>query len=136
RQVVMDQVQRDTGVAYASSLAYCSRSGPPSQPWLEPDINDHLEELAAQGVKNVAVSVIGFISDHMEVVYDIDTEAAETAARLGLNFGRAATAGVHPAFVSGLVDLLGERAARERGESVETQVVGRYAALPDHAPKG
>lgn len=136
REVIMQQLQRDTGVTHASSLAYCSRSGPPSQPWLEPDINDHLEELAASGVNNVVVSVIGFISDHMEVVYDIDTEAAETAARLGLNFRRAASAGVHPDFVAGLVDLLAERAARERGAAVQPKVVGQFTALPDHAPLG
>ena len=75
---------------------------------------------------------IGFVSDHMEVVFDLDTEAAATARELGLPFARAATAGTHPAFVSGLVDLLVERAAVARGDLVTEPVVpggevGRYA---------
>jgi ferrochelatase len=75
---------------------------------------------------------IGFVSDHMEVVFDLDTEAAATARDLGLPFARAATAGTHPAFVSGLVDLLDDRAAVARGEQVSEPVVGggdvgRYA---------
>ena len=98
------------------SLVYCSRSGAPGQPWLEPDINDALRELAAQGLSEVVVAPIGFVSDHMEVKFDLDTEAAATAAGLGMRMHRAATAGTHPAFVKGLVDLLRERAALERGE--------------------
>jgi protoporphyrin/coproporphyrin ferrochelatase len=97
-------------------LAYCSRSGPPSQPWLEPDINDHLAQLHADGVTAVVLSPIGFISDHMEVAFDLDTEALETAARLGLTAVRADTVGVRQAFVSGLVDLILERAALARAE--------------------
>jgi protoporphyrin/coproporphyrin ferrochelatase len=119
---------------YSYDLAYCSRSGPPSQPWLEPDINDHLVTLRRNGVQAVVAVPIGFISDHMEVIYDLDTEAAQTAAELGLPFVRAATAGTDPAFVSGLVDLLVERAAVARGEAVDAPVipggtVGRYSCL-------
>ena len=66
---------------------------------------------------------IGFVSDHLEVIFDLDTEAAETAAEFGLAFGRAATAGVHPAFVGGLVDLMVERAAAARGEKPDRPVV-------------
>jgi len=101
------------------TLSYCSRSGPPSQPWLEPDINDHLEELSGQGIKRVVISPIGFVSDHMEVAYDLDTEALATCADLGLDAVRAGTVGVRPEFVSGLVDLVLERAALARGENLE-----------------
>ncbi len=112
---VTEEVQLRTGRSLGFDLVYCSRSGPPSQPWLEPDVNDHLRTLHEQGCSGVVVSPIGFISDHMEVIFDLDTEAAATAAEIGLPFVRAATAGVHPAFVGGLVDLMVERAAQARG---------------------
>jgi len=98
------------------SLVYCSRSGSPRTPWLEPDINDHLEELAANAVDSVVVVPIGFVSDHMEVVYDLDTEAAQTAERLGMRFVRVESPQTHPAFIAMVRDLLLERAATERGE--------------------
>jgi protoporphyrin/coproporphyrin ferrochelatase len=98
-------------------LVYCSRSGPPNQPWTEPDVNDHLAALHAAGVPAVVCVPIGFVSDHMEVIYDLDTEAAQTAADLGLPFARAATAGVDPEFVSALVDLVVERAEVARHSS-------------------
>src|SRR6201993_3173757 len=82
------------------TLAYQSRSGPPSQPWLEPDIRDHLGELSKSGAKAVVVVPVGFVSDHMEVRHDLDVEAAETADSLRLAFARAATPGRHPRFVS------------------------------------
>lgn len=119
-----------------SSLAYCSRSGDPRTPWLEPDVNDHLAALAAQGVTDVVLAPIGFISDHMEVAFDLDTEAAETAQELGLGFARAATSGVHPAFVAGLADLVLERAARERADGAEPVTTGALGAFPDIAPAG
>jgi protoporphyrin/coproporphyrin ferrochelatase len=75
------------------TLAYQSRSGPPSQPWLEPDITDHLAELAKSGIKAVVVVPVGFVSDHMEVRHDLDLEAAQAAGSLGLAFARAATPG-------------------------------------------
>jgi len=120
-------------------LVYCSRSGAPNQPWLEPDVNDHLRRLAEEGVQQVVAVPIGFISDHMEVIFDLDTEAAETARELGLAFARAATAGVHPGFICGLVDLMAERAAVARGETVDAPVisggtVGRYRCLPGCCP--
>jgi len=111
---VAARVAERVGHAVEWDLAYCSRSGPPSQPWLEPDVNDHLEELSAAGTAAVVISPIGFISDHMEVAFDLDTEALETAARLGLTAVRADTVGVRSAFVSGLVDLVLERAALAR----------------------
>lgn len=99
-------------------LVYCSRSGAPGQPWLEPDVNDVLRALAAEGVTDVCLSAIGFISDHMEVLFDLDTEALATAQSLGIALRRAATPGTSAAFVGGIVDLLVERAAIERGEQV------------------
>jgi ferrochelatase len=133
---VTRQVSERRGRGYAHDLVYCSRSGPPSQPWLEPDVNDHLAQLKADGVPAAVAVPIGFISDHMEVIYDLDTEAAETAAQLGLPFSRAATAGIHPRFVAGLVELMLERAAVARGESVSARIipggtVGRYRCLGD-----
>ena len=126
---VTREVGRRRGQAYGFDLAYCSRSGPPSQPWLEPDVNDHLAALVADGVPAVVLVPIGFVSDHMEVIYDLDTEAVETARELGLPLARAATAGTHPAFVRGLVDLVLERAAAVRGEDPARPVV-------DQAPLG
>ncbi|MFB4303388.1 ferrochelatase [Actinomadura sp. NTSP31] len=81
-------------------LVYQSRSGPPSQPWLEPQITDHLEKLAGEGVRAVAAVPVGFVSDHMEVKYDLDVEAAGRAAELGIAFVRAATPGSDPRFAA------------------------------------
>jgi ferrochelatase len=92
-------------------LVWQSRSGPPSVPWLEPDVNDHLRALAEAGEKAVVVFPVGFVSDHLEVIWDLDNEAKETATDLGLAFARAATAGTHPAFVTSIVELLAERRA-------------------------
>ncbi|WP_241986711.1 ferrochelatase [Cryobacterium fucosi] len=97
------------GASPAWSLAFQSRSGPPGMPWLEPDVNDAIADLAAAGRSAVVVVPLGFISDHMEVIWDLDTEAAATAAALGLAFLRVSTPSLHPAFVAGLVDLLMER---------------------------
>jgi ferrochelatase len=92
-------------------LVWQSRSGPPSVPWLEPDVNDHLRALAESGEQAVVVFPVGFISDHLEVIWDLDNEADETAGELGLAFARAATAGTHPAFVTAVRELLSERRA-------------------------
>lgn len=119
---IMDKVSQRAGQPIPFDLAFCSRSGPPQAKWLEPDVNDHLEALAAKGVKSVVVAPIGFVSDHMEVVFDLDTEAAQTAADLGMNYRRAGTAGTHRAIVDQLVDLVLERAAQARGEAVELPV--------------
>ena len=91
------------------SLVYQSRSGPPSQPWLEPDIVDHLRALAAEGAHDVVVAPIGFVSDHMEVVYDLDLDAKSRAVELGLNMVRAGTVGTHPRFVRMIRELVQER---------------------------
>lgn len=91
------------------TLCFQSRSGPPSQPWLEPDVNEHLKALSAAGARDVVLSPLGFVSDHMEVVYDLDTQAQQTARALGLELVRAATPGVHPEFVALVVELIRER---------------------------
>jgi ferrochelatase len=101
----------DGGVEAPWSLAYQSRSGGPRTPWLEPDVNDAIRELAGRGVRAVVLAPIGFVSDHMEVLWDLDEEATTTARAAGLLVERVPTPGVHDAFVSGLVDLVGERVA-------------------------
>lgn len=114
-------------------LAFCSRSGPPEARWLEPDINDRLENMipedsvaqcdgspassVGERPSGVVVVPIGFICDHMEVVYDLDTEAKETASRLCIPYERADTVSTDPDFVASLVDVLEERAAQARGET-------------------
>ena len=119
-EAIMPELRRILGRAdLGYDLVYCSRSGPPQARWLEPDINDFLEEIAADAnpLTGTVVVPIGFICDHMEVVYDLDTEAKETAARLGIPYERADTVATDPAFVSSLVDILEERAAQARGEN-------------------
>ncbi len=86
-------------------LVYQSRSGPPSQPWLEPDVCEHLRRQHAAGVNRVILCPIGFISDHMEVLYDLDTEARALCDELGVKMARAGTAGTHPSLVSMIRDL-------------------------------
>lgn len=85
------------------TLVFQSRSGPPSQPWLEPDIGDYLRRTES---KRLVVVPIGFLSDHMEVIYDLDLEAAKLAKERGIEFVRAGTAGTHPRFVAGLIELV------------------------------
>jgi protoporphyrin/coproporphyrin ferrochelatase len=112
-------------------LAYSSRSGPPTQPWLEPDINSLLAERAAAGSHAAVVVPIGFVSDHMEVKFDLDVEAADTARRLGLTFARAATPGTDPRFVSMITDLVCERL-----DGTSPLALGALGAGPDTCPAG
>ncbi|MGC5614850.1 ferrochelatase [Georgenia sp. Z1491] len=128
-RLVSAEVGRRLGRELDWSLTYCSRSGDPRTPWLEPDVNDALRDLATTGRGSVVLSPIGFVSDHMEVVYDLDTEAAETAEELGLRLARAATAGTYAQFVAGLADLLLDRAAEARG--VPAGAEGRRAVVGD-----
>jgi protoporphyrin/coproporphyrin ferrochelatase len=114
---ITDEVNATLGRGVEHELAYCSRSGPPNQPWLEPDVNDALRSLASAGVKTVVMAPIGFVSDHMEVRFDLDIEAAQTAAEEGLEMVRVPTVGADPEFVSGLVDLVLERAGQARGSA-------------------
>jgi ferrochelatase len=134
--LVAAEVAERVGHPVSWQLAYCSRSGPPQQPWLEPDVNDALKELAAADVRAVVLSPIGFVSDHMEVAYDLDTEAMETARGLGLAAARAGTVSTRPAFVAGLVDLVLERAAAERGEDVPRVTAGALGPWPDTCRAG
>jgi ferrochelatase len=90
-------------------LVFQSRSGPPTQSWLEPDICDHIRTVHAGGRSDVVVCPVGFISDHLEVIYDLDTEAAVVSAELGVNMIRAATVGTHPDFIRMIRDLIVER---------------------------
>jgi protoporphyrin/coproporphyrin ferrochelatase len=90
-------------------LVWQSRSGPPRIPWLEPDIVDHLDDLHDRGVGAVVVSPVGFVSDHLEVVWDLDNEAAEHAEKIGMGFVRAASAGSDPRFVAMVAELVAEQ---------------------------
>lgn len=128
-------VRAETGRRRRENLVYCSRSGAPHIPWLEPDVNDHLEGLAEEGRRAAVLIPLGFVSDHMEVIYDLDTEAMQTAEKLGMSVVRAATPGVDPRFVATVRDLLLERAAAERGETVE-RTVACGTAEPDLCPAG
>lgn len=110
-------------------LVYCSRSGPGWMPWLEPDVNDHLEALAAQGCRAVVVVPVGFVSDHMEVVYDLDVEARATAEAVGLAFARAGTVGLDERFVAGLGELV-----RERHEGAPRRALGTRGPNWDACP--
>ena len=112
-------------------LAYQSRSGPPSQPWLEPDISDSLTELARSGSRAAVVVPVGFVSDHMEVKFDLDVEAAQTAAQLGLPLARAATPGAHPRFVAMISELVAERIS-----GAPRQALGSMGVLHDFCPGG
>ncbi|MFI8993908.1 ferrochelatase [Streptomyces sp. NPDC053542] len=135
-QVIADAVRDETGTAHPWRLVYQSRSGAPHIPWLEPDICDHLETLHTQGVPAVVMAPIGFVSDHMEVKYDLDTEATAKAAELGLPVVRSATVGADPRFAAAVRDLLLERAAAERGRSPERCALGALGASHDLCPVG
>jgi ferrochelatase len=106
----VDQLNESCAMVGDGPLVFQSRSGPPNQPWLEPDVNDWLRE---NRPPKVAIVPIGFISDHMEVLYDLDTEALKTCQTLGLEMVRVATAGTHPKFVAMIADLVDERLKNE-----------------------
>ncbi len=108
-------------------VVYQSRSGRPQDPWLEPDILDHMRSLHEAGVSSVVAHPIGFLSDHLEVLYDLDVEAAELADQLGMSFVRAATVGVHPQFV----DMLGELVAERLSDGLPRRVAGVMDPCPD-----
>jgi ferrochelatase len=136
-RLVAQGVADATGVAERPwELVYQSRSGAPHIPWLEPDVCDHLEALHAKGVPGVVMVPIGFVSDHMEVKYDLDTEAAAKAEELGLPAARAATVGTDERFVAGVRRLVLERAATERGERPERCALGDLGPSHDLCPAG
>ena len=115
-------------------LVYQSRSGRPQDPWLEPDILDHLRERKDQGLRDVVIHPIGFLSDHVEVLFDLDEEARRLSDELGLNMVRSRTVGVHPAFVAMLRDLIRERI--EDLAASERPARGLYGPGPDACPEG
>ncbi len=118
---------RGPGATY--DLVWQSRSGPPAVAWLEPDINDHLRSLAGDGVTSVVIAPTGFVSDHLEVLWDLDNEAAETARGLGIAMARAGAAGTHPAFVDMICDLV-----RERLVGAERKALGPMGPSWDDCP--
>ncbi len=144
------QQQRETARLVAESvrgpgadfdLVWQSRSGPPQVPWLEPDVNEHLRVLAARGVTSVLVAPTGFVSDHLEVLWDLDNEALETAGEVGLTMARAGTAGTHPAFVEAICSLVLERtggaerlALGPMGPSWDECLFDQGCCTPAHRP--
>jgi len=124
-------VAEQVGIA-EHAVVYQSRSGSPQVPWLEPDVCDHVRALAARGVRDVVVSPIGFVSDHMEVLFDLDVEACEAAEQAGVELVRAPTAGTHPAFVAMVRELIQERL----DPSVPCRALGRYGPSHDVCQPG
>ena len=108
-------------------LVYQSRSGRPTDPWLEPDILDHIATLHSRGALAVVVHPIGFLSDHVEVLFDLDEEARRKAEGLGMAFARSATVGTHPQFVGMLRELIQERITG----SSDRRAIGRFEASHD-----
>ncbi len=115
-------------------VVYQSRSGRPTDPWLEPDILDHLRALKEQSVSQVIIAPIGFLSDHIEVLYDLDDEAGKLSQELGLTMVRAGTVGTHPKFVAMIVELIAERLATESAQPCERQAVGAFGPNHDVCP--
>ena len=113
-------------------VVYQSRSGPPHVPWLEPDVSDRLAHLGSTGCRTALVVPLGFVSDHMEVLADLDTKARATAARAGITMVRARSVGTHPLFVEALVDLVEETA----GLRADRPAVGRLGPRPDSCAPG
>ncbi|GAB2602146.1 ferrochelatase [Streptomyces capparidis] len=136
-RLVADAVAEATGVADRPwELVYQSRSGAPHIPWLEPDICDHLQALSQAGAEAVVMVPIGFVSDHMEVKYDLDTEAAAKAAELGLPVSRARTVGADPRFAAAVRELVLERAAAERRQAPARCALGALGPSHDVCPAG
>ncbi|QKW09647.1 ferrochelatase [Streptomyces sp. NA04227] len=135
-RLIADAVREATGTEHPWRLVYQSRSGAPHIPWLEPDICEHLEAVQAEGAPAVVMAPIGFVSDHMEVRYDLDTEATAKAAELGLAVRRSATVGADPRFAAAVRELVLERAAAERGLPVERCALGALGPSHDLCPVG
>ncbi len=121
---VAERLSAGAGATLAWRLVYQSRSGPPTMPWLEPDVSDALTELAAEGVTDVVLVPIGFLSDHVEVIWDLDTEAQATAAEVGVRLVRTPTIGTHPAFVGALADRVAAELRTGSAEPVPGQLCG------------
>lgn len=126
-------ISESLGVAAENwKLTYQSRSGRPEDPWLEPDIGDHLKALSKAGASSVVVMPVGFLSDHMEVLFDLDEEARDIAQSLGLPMARAGTVGIHPQFVGMLRDLIVERMT----PGSDRRAIGQFCASHDVCPEG
>ncbi len=126
-RLIMQQIELAHGNSFAWELVFQSRSGPPTQPWLEPDICDHIHTL--DGVSDLVIMPVGFISDHMEVLFDLDTEAKEACEEKGINLSRAHTVGTHPSFVKMIRQLV-----LERTRGAEKLTVGELPASHDVCP--
>jgi ferrochelatase len=137
--------ERVRGGTLPFDLAFQSRSGPPSVPWLEPDVNDHLAALAEGALPNgdplpdgrpsaVVVIPVGFVSDHMEVVHDLDVEAAQTAASLGLPFARAKAPGPTPRFAAMVAELVAERVSGTEPQALGPFGLGAFAGGAEKCP--
>lgn len=111
-------------------LVYQSRSGAPSQPWLGPDICEHLESLGTVGTTDLVIAPIGFVSDHMEIIYDLDTQASQLCQEIGIRMVRARTAGTHPSFIKMVRELIVERVSSIEGRAF----VGTLGPRPDVCP--
>lgn len=132
----VDQLQEAAGLIAAElgvqtwELVYQSRSGPPGQPWLEPDVGDRVKQLADAGIQELCVVPLGFISDHIEVLYDLDTEVADLCRELSIELVRVPTVGVHPAFIRMIADLVEERLF----DLPERPAIGAYGPSHDICP--
>ncbi|MEM9565793.1 MAG: ferrochelatase [Actinomycetota bacterium] len=127
-QLVMD----GAGLGHCEwDLVYQSRSGPPHIPWLEPDVNDHIEAIAAEGATGVTLVPIGFVSDHMEVLFDLDTQAVATAEAAGIELRRAATVGTDPRFITMIRQLIEEQVS-----AGPPLWLGQSGPWPDQCPEG
>jgi ferrochelatase len=131
-RLIAERLAADGGSRPTWDLAYQSRSGPPSQPWLGPDIGDRLRAAQAAGVRDVVVAPIGFLSDHMEVLYDLDTEAKELAGQLGLYLVRAGTVGNHPEMIAMIRELIVERMT----PGAARPALGTFGPRADECPVG
>ena len=128
---------RETSRLVAESLGYeswelvfQSRSGPPTQPWLEPDVCDRIESMATEDIESLVIVPVGFLSDHMEVMFDLDVEAKEVCQQHGIEMARAATVGAHPTFVRMISEMIQERALSD-----DRPAIGQYPAGHDVCPK-
>ena len=111
-------------------LVYQSRSGRPGDPWLEPDIGDHIRELRSHGVTSMVIAPVGFLSDHMEVLFDLDEEAKAICQEVGMEMTRAETPGTHPGFVACIRELIEERLGRRS----EKRAIGQFGPNHDVCP--
>jgi protoporphyrin/coproporphyrin ferrochelatase len=133
-RLVCEGVNQRLGFRLPGALVFQSRSGAPGQPWLEPDICDHLSSEHDAGASGVVMIPVGFISDHMEVVYDLDTQAREHAAVLNLPVRRSATVGTDPRFVGMIRELVEERFATAAGQDPLRRALGLYGPNHDVCP--